>query len=119
MKATTVFLNQIVLAHQPQKITSEDRAAVWQLVDAQLGRTPASERGRLLTSAAALLDHRGWPEDVAALVVRLITYGVGADDTLLVNAYQDRHLRRSPWGAFIAEHYGLGYPRDIPPEDRS
>jgi len=116
MKATTAFLNRTVLAHQPQKLTGEDRAAVWRFLNSRMYRTPVAERGPMLASAAALLDHRGWPEDVANLVVRLITFGVGADDYVLVKAYQDRHLRRSPWGAAIAERYGLGYPRDIAQE---
>ncbi len=96
MKATTAFLNEIVLINQPRKLSPKDRAAVRQYVLQRWGRVPPARRGLLLTEAAGLLTHYGWRDRLTLLVVRLIAEGVGSRDELLAQAWRDRHTKGQP-----------------------
>ncbi len=96
MKATTVFLNQIVLVNQPRKLTPADRAAVKQHLVQRWTRTAPSERGRVFAGAAGTLAHYGWPAHITALILRLIVSGVTPDDDLLTRAWLDRRIKDSP-----------------------
>ncbi len=96
MKATTPFLNQIVLVNQAKKLTPADRAAVKQYLAQRWMRVAPSERGRVLAGAAGMLIHYGWPAHITALVLRLIVSGVTADDDLLTRAWLDRRIKDSP-----------------------
>ncbi len=90
MKATTQFLNEIVLVNQPTKLTPKDRSAVRQYLLQRWGRTPPSEREQVFAEAVKGLTHYEWPPHVAELVVRLIATGVTDDDDILARAWRDR-----------------------------
>ncbi len=96
MKATTLFLNQIVLVNQAKKLTPKDRAAVQAYLRQRWTRVAPSERGRVLAGAASMLTPYGWPAHITALVLRLIVSGVTADDDLLTRAWLDRRVKGSP-----------------------
>ncbi len=95
-KATTAFLNEIVLIHQPRKLTPQDRAAVRQYLLQRWERTSQAGRDLLLAEAAGLLAHYGWRDQLTQLVVRLIAEGVGNRDQLLAQAWVDRHTKGQP-----------------------
>ncbi len=96
MKATTTFLNEIVLINQGRKLTSQDRAAVRQYLLQRWGRTSPAGRDLLLAEAAGLLAHYGWRDRLTVLVVRLIAEGVGSKDELLARAWVGRHTKGQP-----------------------
>ena len=90
MKATTSFLNEIVLINQGRKLTSQDRAAVRQYLLQRWNRTSPAGRDLLLAEAAGWLTHYGWRDRLTLLVVRLIAEGVGGTDEVLARAWQER-----------------------------
>ncbi len=96
MKATTAFLNEIVLINQPRKLTPQDRAAVRQYLRQRWDRTSPAGRDLLLTEATHLLAHYGWRDRLTRLVVRLIAEGVGGKDELLARAWRDRRTKGQP-----------------------
>ena len=96
MKATTAFLNEIVLINQRRKLTSQDRAAVRQYLLQRWERTAPAGRDLLLAGAATLLAHYGWRDRLTLLVVRLIAEGVGDKDELLARAWVERHRKGHP-----------------------
>ncbi|MDP9471143.1 MAG: hypothetical protein M3Q71_10830 [Chloroflexota bacterium] len=96
MKATTAFLNQIVLINQPRKLTPQDRSAVRQYLRQRWDRTSPAGRDLLLAEAAGLLTHYGWRDRLTQLVVRLIAEGVGSRDEVLAQAWRDRQTKGQP-----------------------
>ncbi len=107
MKATTAFLNEIVLINQPRKLTPQDRAAVRQYLRQRWDRTSPGGRDLLLTEATHLLTHYGWRDRLTRLVVRLIVEGVGSNDDLLAQAWRDRQTKGQPLLQEAIARYGL------------
>ncbi len=107
MKATTAFLNEIVLINQPRKLTPQDRAAVRQYILQRWGRTSPAGRDLLLAEATGLLAHYGWRDRLTMLVVRLIAEGVGRQDELLARAWVERHVKGQPRLQEAIARYGL------------
>ncbi len=107
MKATTAFLNEIVLINQGRKLTPQDRAAVQRYLLQRWGRTSPAGRDRLLAEAAGLLTRYGWRDRLTLLVVRLIVEGVGSQDELLAWAWLERHVKGQPRLQEAVARYGL------------
>ncbi len=107
MKATTQFLNEIVLVNQPRKLTPVDRSAVRQHLLQRWMRTPKAERDLLFNDAAKLLAHYGWPTHITALVLRLIINGVTGNDDLLARAWAERRLNTHDAHRQAIARYGL------------
>ncbi len=114
MKMTTRVINETVLADVEPKLTTDDRASVWNYAGRRFGRHPWGRPDDVLREAAAMLAHYGWPWRVTQQVVAAIIYGAPGRRRVCVQC--GGGLPKEVAGLYCTRHGGRERLGDLLPE---